>query len=328
VARPLRFRYAPGSWSVDRVRSEVYGPLNANLGARMGQPWYAPPEGVEARRFDIDNGDTALICWDEEAAYWLGNTETPSSLWRTDKVALAEAPSEMTEWAEQEFLAELLEAEPWLAPYPTLASFFLPVLCSKDGADSTRTFLRDHACGFPDADLDDALTFYDATLARGIFDADRETMAAKLGTSKQVDCGRMAATMGEFDAARLLDDAGHGFTPEAAVDGGYSLDYRTDAGRLVEVTRPLPAARRAAGPIAGLRETANAKVDGQLAGRAGEAVLFVDCTSFPDDDWARVAGERPEPTHRPAVVYRYRPSGLVAGYTVGDPGLGVAGLVN
>ncbi len=326
MARPLRFRYAPGTWTADRVRREVFGPLDGNLGARMTSPWYASPDGFEACRFEVDNGDTALICWNDEAAYWLGNTETPPSLWHTDKRGLAAAPTAVTEWAEREFLAELLEAEPWLAPYPTLARFFLPVLCSKDGADSTRSFLRDHACGFPDADADDALTFYDATLARGIFDASRETMAAKLGTAERVDHGRMAATMGEFDAARLLDDAGHGFTPEAAVDGGYSLDYRTGTGRLVEVTRPLPAARRVAGPIAGLRETADAKVDGQLAGRAGEVVLFVDCTSFPDDDWARVVGEQPEPTHRPTVVYRYRPSGRLAGYVVGETGLDVDAL--
>lgn len=306
----------------------MYGPLNQNLGASMGAPWYSPPDGYDAVRFDVDNGDTALFCWDDAEAYWLGNTETPSSLWRTDKVALARAPAAVTAWAEREFLAELLEAEPWLEPYSTLAQFFLPVLCSKDGAGSTRRFLRDHACGFPDADRDDALTFYDATLARGLFEGDRETMAAKLGTADQVDHGRMAATMGEFDAARLLDDAGHGFTPEAAVDGGYSLDYRTDGGRLVEVTRPLPAARRVAGPVAGLRETADAKVDGQLAGRAGEAVLLVDCSSFPDDDWARVLGERPEPAHHPAVVYRYRPSGRLEGYVVGETGLGVEALLD
>jgi len=245
VARPLRFRHAPGTWSLDRVRREVYGPLDDNLGARIGSPWYAPPEGYEARRFDVDNGDTALFCWNDDEAYWLGNTETPASLWRTDKVGLAAAPPAVTAWAEREVLAELLEDEPWLEAYPTLARFFLPVLCSKDGADSTRAFLRDHACGFPDADANDALTFYDATLARGLFDGDRETMAAKLGTSDSVDRGRMAATMGEFDAARLLDDAGHGFSPEAAVDGGYSLDYRTDSGRLVEVPSPRrPTGRR------------------------------------------------------------------------------------
>jgi hypothetical protein len=302
----------------------VTTPLDDNLGATMRRPWYREPDGYEARRFDVDNGDTALICWNDDAAYWVGNTETPPELWRTDKIGFDEAPPAVTRWAERELTAELLDAAPWLEPYPAVAWFFLPVLCSKDGRDSTRSFLRDHAMGFPDADRDEALGFYEAFLARGTLDAHRELMAGKLGTSETLDRTRMNAAMGELNAARLLDDAGHGLTPEAAVSGGYSLDYRTDGGTLVEVTRPVAPGRRSAGtPARAVRETANAKTDGQLAGRDGDVVLLVDCTSFPDDDWRRVLGERPEPTHNPAVVYRVRPTGRVEGYGVGDPRLGV-----
>jgi hypothetical protein len=230
----------------------------------------------------------------------------------------------VAEWAERELLAELLDAEPWLEPYSTVAWFFLPVLCSKDGRETTRRFLRDHAAGFPDADRDEALGFYESFLARGTLDPHREVMAAKLGTSERLDLVRMRATMGEFTAAKVLADADHDLTPEAAVDGGYSLDYRSDDGTLVEVTRPVPPARRSVStPAAAVRETAGSKAEGQLDGRGGEAVLFVDCTSFPDDDWRRVRGEKPDLRHRPAVVFRARPNGRIEGYTLGTPSLDV-----
>jgi hypothetical protein len=320
----LRFRYAPGRWDADRVSDEVADPLDANLGTERRRPWFRSPEGYRARRFDVDNGDTALFCWNDEAAYWLGNTETPSALWRTDKRGFDEVPAAVARWAERELLAELHDEEPWLDPYPTVARFFLTVLCSKDGRESTRTFLRDHAAGFPDADRDAALGFYEALLDRGTLDDHREVMAGKLGTSDRIDLPRMRAAMGEFNAAKVLADAGHGLTPEAAVSGGYSLDYRTDGGTLVEVTRPVaPGRRSAGGPVAAIRETAGSKLDGQLDGRGGEVVLFVDCTSFPDDDWRRLRHERPPVGHRPAVVYRVRPDGRAEGYTVGTPGLGV-----
>ncbi|MFB6305089.1 MAG: DUF5784 family protein, partial [Haloferacaceae archaeon] len=267
MARPLRFRYAPGRWTPERVREDVRDPLDANLGVESRDPWYRPPDGYEARRFDVANGDTALLCWNDDAAYWMGNTETPSSLWRTDKRGFDEAPDAVAEWAERELLAELLEEEPWLESYPAVARFFLPVLCSKDGRESTRSFLRDHAAGFPDADRDEGLAFYEAFLSRGTLDDHREVMAGKLGTSERVDLSRMRAAMGELNVAKVLADAGHDVTPEAAVDGGYSLDYRTDDGTLVEVTRPTPPARRQAGSAVGaVKETAASKFDGQLAG--------------------------------------------------------------
>ncbi|MFB6156229.1 MAG: DUF5784 family protein [Haloferacaceae archaeon] len=324
MARPLRFRYAPGRWDARRVREEVRDPLDANLGTESRGPWYRPPDGYEARRFDVDNGDTALLCWNDDAAYWMGNTETPPSLWRTDKRGFDEVPPAVAEWAERELLAELLDDEPWLEPFPTVARFFLPVLCSKDGRESTRTFLRDHAAGFPDADRDEGLAFYEAFLSRGVLDDHREVMAGKLGTSEGLDLSRMRAAMGEFNAAKVLADAGHDLTPEAPVDGGYSLDYRTGDGTLVEVTRPMPPARRQAGSAVGaVRETAASKLDGQLAGREGEVTLFVDCTSFLDDDWRRVSGECASLGHRPAVVFRARPNARIEGYLVGDPSLGV-----
>jgi len=323
VARPLRFRRATGRWTEGRVRSAIYGPLDANLGATSGSPWYKPPAGYEARRFEMDDGSVALFAWDTngDGGYWLGNTETPSSLWRTDKFGFEEVPEAIAEWAERELLAQLHEESPWLRAYPTISWFFLPVFLSKDGRETTRTFFRDHAAGFPDADREAALDFYESFLATGVLDDDREEMAGKLGTSERLDLTRMTAAMGELDAAWLLTEAGYGITPEIAVSTGHSLDFRAERdGRawLVEVTRPLPPSRRSTGsPVSAVRETAATKTDGQLEAHGGGVVLLVDCSSFPDDDWRRVSGERPDVRHRPAVVFRVRPDGTVEGYTKG-----------
>jgi len=323
VARPLRFRHAPGRWTGGKVRAEVFEPLDANLGATSGRPWFKPPEGYDARRFDVDNGDTALFCWSDDDGYWLGNTETPEALWRTEKYGFDEVPDGVAEWAERELRAELFEQSPWLAEYPHLSWFFLPVFLSKDGRWTARDFFAEHEAGFPDADRDDVLAFYESFLAEGVLDDDRETMASKLGTSEQLDLTRMAATMGEFNTAKLLVDAGYDVEPEIEVTTGHSIDFqaRSEGGEqpLVEVTRPLPPNRRAAGtPGAAVRDTAKTKTDGQLAAHAGGVVLFVDCSSFPDDDWSAVADERPDVGHRPAVVYRMRPNGKTAGYTKGS----------
>jgi hypothetical protein len=299
----------------------VYADLDGNLGATMSRPWYRQPDGYDARRFDMDNGDTALLAWTDDVAYWVGNTETPSALWRTDKIALEAAPAELTEWVERELLAELHEESPWLTEYPKLSWFFLPVFCSKDGRDTTRSFFAEHAAGFPDATADEALAFYESFLATGILDADREVMAGKLGTSQSLDLVRMSAAMGEFNVAKLLHDAGYALEPEAEVTTGHSLDFRVEKDgqvTLVEVTRPLPPNRRAANsPVVAVRDTAQTKTDGQLEHHGGGAVLFVDCSSFPDDDWQAVLGEQPEVRHRPAVVFRIRPDGRVEGYTKG-----------
>jgi hypothetical protein len=305
------------------VRSEVFDPLDANLGATSRGPWFRPPDGYEARRFDVDNGDTALFCWSDDGAYWLGNTETPSSLWRTDKYGFEEVPAPVAEWAERELRAELHEQSPWLEDYPHLSWFFLPVFLSKDGRWSTREFFEEYAAGFPDADREAALSFYEAFLSTGVLDDYRETMAGKLGTSEQVDLTRMAAAMAEFHAAKLLVDAGYDVVPEIEVTTGHSIDFqaRTPEGEqpLVEVTRPLPPNRRSAGtPVAAVRDTARTKTNGQLSAHAGGVVLFVDCSSFPDDDWRSVLGERPDVGHRPAVVYRVRPDGRTEGYTNGS----------
>ncbi|MEF8801237.1 MAG: DUF5784 family protein [Halolamina sp.] len=323
MAKPLRFRHAPGSWSEQRVRNELLQALDANLGAEMGRPWHKPPSGYEALRFEMDNGDIALFCWTDGAGYWLGNTETPSALWRTDKMGLEEAPSELKRWVERELLAQLEEESPWLKPYPHLSWFFLPVFLSKDGRETTREFFEEHAAGFPDADRDETLAFYEELLSTGALDEYRETMAGKLGTSETLDLTRMSATMGEFNAAYVLLEAGYEVTPEAAVTTGHSIDYQVnrpgdDESSLVEVTRPLPPKHRAAGsPITAIRETAETKSSGQLQEHGGGVTLFVDCSSFPDDDWQAIAGERPEVRHRPAVVFRLRPSGHVEGYRKG-----------
>jgi len=322
VASPLRFRRSTERWTEGRVVSELRASLDANLGATAGTPWYAPPEGYDARRFDMDNGDVALFCWNGDGAHWVGNTETPKALWQTNKVSFSEAPAAITDWAERELLAQLHEESPWLAAYPTLSWFFLPAFLSKDGRETTRTFVRDHAAGFPETDYEAACAFYEAFLDRGVFDEYRFVMASKLGTSEYLDLTRMSATMGEFDAAKLLSDAGFDLEPEAAVSTGHSIDYRisredTDS-MLVEVTRPLPPSERAANsPVAALKDTAATKTDGQLEAHGGGVTLFVDCSSFPERAWRAIERKRPDVGHRPAVVFWMRPPGRVEGYQKG-----------
>jgi len=328
VAQPLRIRHSPERWSGGRVESALFRSLDDNIGARMSQPWFKPPEGWGARRFDMDNGDVALFAWNGSDAYWIGNTETPSALWRTEKYTFEQVPDDIEEWIERELLAQLHEGAPWLADYPTLSWFFLPVFLSKDGRETSRDFFSEHAAGFPDASAEEALSFYESFLASGVLDAHRYTMASKLGTSERLDDFRMAATMSEFNAAWLLSDAGYEVTPEVEVTTGHSIDFRADPGGvLVEVTRPRPPSRRAANsPVAAVRDTAETKTSGQLSAHAGGVVLFVDCSSFPDDAWASVLGEQPEVRHRPAVVFRLRPDGRVEGYTKGSVPLDLPNL--
>ena len=294
----------------------------------MRAPWFKPPSGFDARRFDMDNGDVALLAWTDDEAFWVGNTETPSELWRTDKRGFDAVPDAVAAWTERELLAQLHEETPWLAAYSALSWFFLPVFLSKDGRHTTRDFFADHAAGFPDATREEAATYYDDFLATGVLDDYREVMAGKLGTSERLDKVRMSAAMGEFNAAKLLSDAGYALEPEAEVTTGHSIDFRAHDGgdpRLVEVTRPLPPARRSASsPVAAVRDTVETKTSGQLEAHGGGVTLFVDCSSFPDDDWRAVAGERPEVRHRPAVVFRARPSGQVEGYTKGNVPVDVA----
>lgn len=332
MAKPLRFRRETGRWTLDRVESSLLTALDKNLGATMGRPWYREPDGWTARRFDMDNGDTALFAWQEGEAYWLGNTETPEALWRTNKYQFSEVPDDLAAWAEREFLAELYEAEPWFEEYPSLAWFFLPVLSSKDGRDSTRTFFREHGAGFPSVSREVALSYYEEFLATGVLDEYRHVMAGKLGTSPVVDMTRMAAAMGEFTVAKLLVDAGYSVTPEIEVTTGHSLDFRAvrgETGTLVEVTRPLaPRHRSASSPISAIRETAGSKSGGQLSEHGGGATLFVDCSSFPADAWARIRDEQPSVSHRPAVVFRVVPGEAVEGYGVGSVPLDLSSIVD
>ncbi len=322
MAKPLRFRHSTESWSDGRVRGALLADLDANIGARMVDPQFPLPEEWDHCRFEMDNGDVALFAWNDEGAYWMGNTETPEVLWRTDKFGWNEVPYPIARWAQRELLADLAEADPWLAAYDHVSWFFLPVFSSKDGRETTREFFRDHAAGFPDATREEALAFYDDFLSTGVLDDYREEMAGKLGTSEYLDPVRMAAAMSEFTAAKVLHDAGYDVVPEIEVTTGHNLDFRAErdgTATLVEVTRPLPPEERSAGtPVAAVRDTAQTKTSGQLSEHGGGATLFVDCSSFRDDEWAAVRGERPEVHHRPAVVFRARPSGRIEAYAKGS----------
>ncbi|MEF8881521.1 MAG: DUF5784 family protein [Halapricum sp.] len=323
MATPLRFRRSNERWTEGRVRAEIYQSLDQNIGVTMSTPWYKPPERYEARRFDMDNGDVALFAWADNGAYWMGNTETPEALWGTDKVTFDEAPAPISEWVERELIAQLYEEDPWLEETPTLAWFFLPVFLSKDGRESSREFFRDHAAGFPNANREEALTFYDEFLATGVLDPYRYVMASKLGTSERLHLTRMAATMSEFTVAKLLAEQGYEVTPEIEISTGHSIDFRVDRSdaetALVEVTRPVPPDDRAANSaVAAIRQTAANKTSGQLEVHGGGVTLFVDCSSFSADQWAEIEGSTPEVGHRPAVVFRARPDGSTDGYTNGS----------
>jgi len=304
------------------VVGKVFRDLDRNLGATRRRPWFRPPDRYTGERFEMDNGDVALFLWNDTEAYWLGNTETPEALWRTDKFDFAAVPDAVSRWATRELTAQLHDESPWLEPYPHLSWFFLTVFLSKDGREATRAFFHDHAAGFPDATREEALEFYESFLRTRVLDEWREVMAGKLGTSEHLDLTRMTATMGEFNAAHVLVEAGYDVEPEIEVSTGHAIDYRADddgESVLVEVTRPTPTGERSAGtPIAAVRETAATKSDGQLEAHGGGVVLFVDCSSFPDDEWRSVVAEEPEVHHRPAVVFRLRPSGRYEGYTKGS----------
>ena len=329
MAGPIRFRYSTEQWTTSRVNSDLYQPLDGKFGASWTDPQFDPPPGYDACQLSMDNGDLALFAWqtDEGGAYWLGNTETPKTLWRTNKRTFDEAPYPVTRWAQRTLLALLAESDPWLADYDHVAWFFLPVFFSKDGCETTREFFRSHGAGFPDATRDEGLAFYEDLLRTGILDDHRYTMATKLGTSEQVDLVRMSASMAELNTAKLLDDAGYALVPEVELDSGYALDFRVrDPETLVEVTRPEPPGRRRAGtPAAAVRETVKGKTGNQLDAH-DEAIVFVDCTSFPDDAWQAIRDGRPSVGYEPAVVYRMRPKRSVEGYTVGDVHLDVASL--
>ncbi|GAB3708183.1 DUF5784 family protein [Halorubrum pallidum] len=321
---------------MDRVRSTLERPLDENLGATAGKPWFSSPSGYDARRFDMDDGSYALFCWTDNdddpppdadggpVGYWLGNTETPSELWRTDKYGFDAVPYPVSRWAQRELLAALHDDEPWLAAYPHVSWYFLPVFCSKDGAETTRAFFRDHAAGFPDATREEGTGFVETTLRPGTLDPYRETMAGKLGTSASPDIVRMSATIAEFTAAWILSSSGYEVTPEIEVTTGHSLDFRatdpdTGIASLVEVTRPQPAsARSAIDPVAAVRDTAETKTSGQLEAHGGGVTLLVDCSSFPDAEWETVRSTQPDVRHRPAVVLRARPDGRVEGYRKGS----------
>ncbi|TKR25605.1 DUF5784 family protein [Natronomonas salsuginis] len=318
MAGPLRFRRSEGTWTRDRIRTQLLAPLDERFGARLDGTWFSVGDSrYDAVRLDMENGDFALVAFSPERAYWLGNTETPEALWRTDKETFAEAPYAVSRWAERELTARLEVTDPWLADYEYLTWFFLPVFFSKDGRDTTRRFFNEDAAGFPDASREAGLEFYESLFSTGTLDEYRYTMASKLGTSPGFDLTRMRATMGEFTVAKILADAGLEFVPEVEQDSGHALDFAVGS-RLVEVTRPEPPARRshADHPVAAVKETGGAKRGDQLA-KHPDATLFVDCTSFTDAEWAAVTGERPGVGHEPTVVFRARPEGWIEGYRYG-----------
>lgn len=318
MAGPLRFRRDTGTWTRDRIRSQLLAPLDDSFGATLEEPWFSVADDrYDAVRFEMDNGDFALFCFRSGRAYWLGNTETPEPLWRTNKETFAEAPYAVTRWAERELTARLEVTDPWLADFEYVSWFFLPVFFSKDGRNTTRRFFAEDAAGFPDATREAGLEFYESLLQTGVLDEHRYTMASKLGTSPGYDLTRMRATMSEFTVAKLLADAGLDFEPEVEQASGHALDFAV-GDRLVEVTRPEPPARRshADHPVAAVRETGGAKRTDQLAEHP-EAVLVVDCTSFSDAEWAAVTGEQPGVGHEPTVVIRARPDGRIGGYRYG-----------
>ncbi|MFB6184945.1 MAG: DUF5784 family protein [Haloarculaceae archaeon] len=324
MAGPLRFRRSEERWTEQRVRRELLSPLDDRFGATLTTSWYKLHGPYETYRLEMDNGDRALFAHSGDAppertpeAFWLGNTETPEVLWRTTKYTFAEVPTSVAEWAQRELFAMVDQQAPWLTAHEHLTRFFLPVFCSKDGRHTTRTFFADHAGGFPDADRDAGLGFYDDLIARGLLDEHRYTMAAKLGTSERLEVDRMCSTMAEFNAAKLLADAGHDFVPEVEMDSGHALDFRVGE-TLLEVTRPQPPRRRAAGTAAAaLRQTVGSKTDGQLDVH-DDAVLLVDCSSFRDDEWNGVRTERPAVGHEPTVIFRMRPDGSAEGYALGS----------
>lgn len=330
VASLLRFRRSADSWSLNRVRDRIFRSLDDALGAKMSTPWFAPPDGYDARRFEMDNGDIALFAWNDHQAYWMGNTETPQILWRTDKFDFANVPGDIADWAERELLAQLHEESPWLSEYPHLSWYFLPVFLSKDGRETSREFFKTHAAGFPIDDAEPALEFYESFLATGVLDDYRHLMAGKLGTSEGLNLIRMTAAMGEFNAAYLLHTAGYDIEPEAPVSTGHSLDFRVETAEgahLAEVTHPAPPHRRStSSAVEAVKRTAETKVDGQLDAHGGGVLLLVDCTSFTDEEWEHVKAAEPAVGHRPAIVYRLRPDGTVAGYGDGQVPLDLGAL--
>ncbi|XGI84381.1 DUF5784 family protein [Halorutilales archaeon Cl-col2-1] len=316
MAGPLRFRRSRQNWSRKRVEESLLKPLDSKIGARI-TGGFDVPEAYSSCRFEMDNGDIALFAWKNDAreGYWLGNTQTPEVLWDTDKYRFGHdaVPYGISRGAQRELLGEIEERMPWISSYPYLSWFFLPVLLSKDGRKTVPDFFRENAAGFPDATHDDAASFYEEFLSTGILDDHRYEMSTKVGTSSELDLTRMASAMSEFTTARILTEAGYEITPEIDVDTGHSLDFHAESSDgvrddplLIEVTRPLPPDRRSANcPVEAVHETVDAKSNGQL--RDHDAVLFVDCSNFGDDDWESVVESKPSLSHKPSVVFRTLP---------------------
>ncbi len=328
MASPLRFRVSHETWHRERFENEVVNPLDNKFGVEVTET--SEPEEFEAYRLRMGNGDTALFAWNG-TGYWVGNTETPKALWQTEKQSFEEVDDGLGEWAQREFYRVLKDEAPWLTEYTRLAWFFLPVFMSKNGSEATREFFQ-RGAGFPDASAEEAMEFYETVLESGVFEESRYEMASKLGTGENVDEVRMAAAMGEFNAAGVLDDAGYRLEPEPAVSNGHKLDYEAfgegaEDGVYVEVTRPVPPEDRAAdSPLRAVRETASRKSEGQL--KEDDGLLMVDCTSFGEEDWRTLAENRPSVGHTPSLFYRTTPDGESEAFLEGVTGLRLSGGVN
>lgn len=316
-------------WSEDRFERDVLRPLDDKFGADVVET--KRPEGFESRRIRMDNGDNALFAWNG-TGYWLGNTETPEALWRTEKRCFEDVGGGLARWAQMEMYDVLEREAPWTSDYPLLSWFFLPVLMAKDGRRTTREFFRGGA-GFPEASGDEAMSYYEDVVSTGVFDGCRYEMASKLGTGDGEDAVRMAATMGEFNAAAVLADAGYELEAEPAVAGGRRMDYVANGpgapeGVLVEVTRPSPPRLRGASTAEGaVRESAVRKRrKGQIADADG--VLMVDCSSMTQDQWERVVDDRPESGHEPTLFYRVFPGDGVEAYLEGATRLRLSDAVD
>jgi hypothetical protein len=96
--------------------------------------------------------------------------------------------------------------------------------------------------GFPDASREAAIEFYETVFASGNHGEFRYTMASKLGTSKQLDHTRMAATMAEFNVDWLLVESGYDTTPEIDVTTGHAMACRAEKEGHWHASRSNPSA--------------------------------------------------------------------------------------
>jgi hypothetical protein len=79
----------------------------------------------------MDTGNIALMPWNGNRAIWLGNTETLSALWQTEKDPFEEVPAGIAAWALKE-----------LSPSFTRRPYSSPGIPHSPGSSSRSCFLR------------------------------------------------------------------------------------------------------------------------------------------------------------------------------------------